>query len=301
MHFVQLVVLAAGHGTRFGGLKQLAPVGPNGEAIMDYTARAAEHCGVNGVVLVIREEIRDQVESHVRRYWPSALPVEFVEQPPIPGTAQAVYATHSVIDDAFGVANADDLYGDEAIASLKISLDAYAGDDNAHVLVGYQLLRTVLTSEIVNRGLIEVGDDGHLAAIVEHQVMLRSDGKYVSRPLLSNEPHETRSFAELATRVLSGSEPVSMNLWGFHPRLFHHLAQALETFHPETATRAELLLPDVMGHLVSTGSDRVQVLPTACKCIGITNKADLPLIQDELALSAAGPVAALRTKERGGV
>jgi hypothetical protein len=299
---VQLVVLAAGHGRRFGGLKQLAPVGPNGEAIMDYTARAAEVCGSSSVVLVVRQEIRSEIAAHVRRFWPRALPVEYVEQPPIPGTAQAVYATHSVIDGAFGVANADDLYGDAAIATLAAALNEYRGDHDAHVLIGYKLLQTVLTAESVNRGLIEIGDDGHLVGIAEHRVALRSDGRYESRPLWSNEPHETRTLAELATRVLTGQEPVSMNLWGFHPRLFDRLAEALEVFHPETAARSELLLPDVIGHLVATGTDRVQVLSTSSRCMGITSAADLPILQGELALTAeARPRAGVSPKERGGV
>jgi hypothetical protein len=296
---MQLVVLAAGHGRRFGGLKQLAPVGPNGEAIMDYTARTAEACGVSGIVLVVREEIRDEIAAHVRQYWPASLPVEYIEQPPIPGTAQAVYATHSVIDGAFGVANADDLYGDDAIQALTGAIAMYKGDLDAHVLVGYKLLQTVLTSESVNRGLIEIGDDGHLAGISEHRVALRSDGMYESRPLWSNEPHETRTLAEMATQVLDGNESVSMNLWGFHPRLFHHLAEALEVFHPETAARSELILPDVIGHLVATGTDRVQVVATSSRCMGLTSAADLPILQGELAVAAESrPWAGRRLKER---
>jgi hypothetical protein len=299
---VQLVVLAAGHGRRFGGLKQLAAVGPAGEAIMDYTARAAWSCGFDGVVLVVRGEIRAEIEAHVQRYWPGALPVEYVEQPPIPGTAQAVYATHAVVDGPFGVANADDLYGDAAISSLRSAIVGRPGASEPHVLVGYELFRTVLTAEPVNRGMIEVDDHGRLSAIVEHRVALRSDGRYEARPLWSNEPHETRSLAELGVRVLSGEERVSMNLWGFYPRLFDHLADALDTFHPETAARSELLLPDVVGHLVATTTDSVRVIPTPGRCIGITSRADLPLLQDELALAEdARPIAKVRARERGGV
>ena len=298
---MQLVVLAAGHGRRFGGLKQLAPVGPNGEAIMDYTARAAEAAGVRSVVLVVREEIRAEIAAHVRRFWPRALPVEYVEQPPIPGTAQAVYATHAVVDGAFGVANADDLYGDAAIAALNGALSRHAGDREAHVLIGYKLLQTVLTAEAVNRGLIEIGSDGHLAGIAEHRVALRSDGRYEARPLWSVEPHETRTLAEMAPKILDGQESVSMNLWGFHPRLFHHLAAALEAFHPETSARSELLLPDVIGHLVATGTDNVQVVSTTCRCMGLTSAADLPILQGELALTAESrPHASLWANGRGG-
>ncbi len=299
---MQLVVLAAGHGRRFGGLKQLAPVGPSGEAIMDYTAQAAESCGVTGIVLVIREEIRAEIAAHVRAFWPGSIEVEYVEQPPIPGTAQAVYAAHAVIDGSFAVANADDLYGDEAIGALTSALDAHSGDDDSHVLVGYELLRTILTAQSVKRGLIEVCADGELASIVEHTVVLRTDGQYEARPLWSNEPHEIRTIAEMAPKILTGFEQVSMNLWGFHPRIFGQLADALEAFHPETAARHELLLPDVIGHLVATGLDRVDVLTTACRCMGLTYVEDLPLLQDELALAAdARPVAAHRPRLRDSV
>jgi hypothetical protein len=213
-----------------------------------------------------------------------------------------VYATHAVIDEAFGVANADDLYGDGAIVGLRDALDAYAGDLDAHVLVGYELVQTVLTDDPVNRGLIEIGEDGHLATIVEHTVALRSDGRYESRPLWSAEPHEIRTFAEMAPRILTGEERVSMNLWGFHPRIFHHLAEALEAFHPETAARPELLLPDVIGHLVALGADRVQVLSTTCRCMGITSRGDLPILQSELALTGEDrPRAVLDTKAWGWV
>lgn len=277
---MQLVLLAAGHGRRFGGLKQLAPVGPEGEALMDYTARAAEDCGFSGVVVVIREEIRAEIAAHVRRRWPQRLAVELVAQAPVPGTAQAVLSARPAIDGGFAVANADDLYGDEALAALvsRFGLEppSSAGEQGVarpHVLVGYRLQRTILTSATVTRGLCEVGGSGELRRIVEHTVQRQEDGTFGARPAGSDAP----------VLRLSGRERVSMNLWAFEPRILDHLAEAIDRFDPSTAKRSELLLPDVVNALVVGGRDGVQVVGTSARCIGVTHQEDLAIVREELA------------------
>jgi hypothetical protein len=286
---VQLVILAAGRGRRFGGLKQLAPAGPNGEAIMDYTARAAHACGFTGAVVIVSEEVGTEVKAHVGRFWPTDFPVEFAVQPPRPGTAQAVLAAQSYIDGAFGVANADDLYGDQALGVLRDHTEGRLGPVDeplrpreSHLLVGYQLLRTVLTSEPVTRGLVEVSPTGRLLAIHENTVILREDGKFDAWLLGASE-------ADIANRangrILSGTEQVSMNLWGFHPRIFGALEAALEGFDPATHRRGELLLPEVVEQLVEAGTDTVDVVGTESRCIGLTHQEDLPILRDELALA----------------
>src|SRR6202167_6089636 len=108
MQFVQLVILAAGHGRRFGGLKQLVPVGPHGEAMIDYTALDAMSCGFTRIVLVVRKEIEDEMLEHVRRHWPAGLECQAVIQEGYAGTAQAVYSAAAALSGPFGVANADD-------------------------------------------------------------------------------------------------------------------------------------------------------------------------------------------------
>lgn len=276
---MHLVLLAAGHGRRFGGLKQLAPVGPDGEAIMDYTARAAEASGYGGVVLIIREEIRAEIASHVRRRWPATLPVELVAQAPVPGTAQAVLSARPAVPGPFAVANADDLYGDAALSALVSGYGTPAAGkpdgEPAHLLVGYRLHRTVITSAPVTRGLCEVGDAGELRRIAEHTVQRCEDGSFVARPAGSSG----------AFHAVSGRERVSMNLWGFHPRLFDELEVAIAAFDPANAPRPELLLPDVVNALVVGGLDHVQVLGTSARCIGVTHQEDLPLVRAEIASS----------------
>ncbi len=277
---MQLVVLAAGHGTRYGGVKQLAPVGPHDEAIMDYTAIAAESCGFDGVVLVVRDEIRSQMERHVRTHWPASLPVAFVCQAPIPGTAQAVLSARPALDGAFGVANADDLYGEAVLQVVHDHFGRPRADgttDDAHVLVAYQLGRTVLTEATVKRGLCEMDDEGQLVRIAEHTVTLHEDGRFVAVPVASHG-----QSAPTGPRSLAGSVRVSMNLWGFHPRMLDHLATALESFHPRADTH-ELLLPQVVGELLASGADRVRVVNTEASCIGITHRGDISIVREHLA------------------
>ncbi len=283
---MQLVILAAGHGRRFGGLKQLAPVGPSGEAIMDYTALAAEACGFSGIIVVVREEIRAEVAHHVGRRWPSNLPVEYVCQPPVPGTAQALLCTRPLVDGPFGVANADDLYGEAALRLIVEHLSPGV-DASPHVLVAYHLARTVLTAATVTRGLCEVGEDVLLRRVAEHRVSRRDDGSFDAVPLGQAGPPDAAGSDLAGPLLLAGDEPVSMNLFGFRPRLFDELDEAVRRFDPETAVRPELLLPDVVGSLVGPGSDQVAVVTTENRCIGITHREDVAIVRDEIVRESA--------------
>lgn len=274
---MQLVVLAAGHGRRFGGLKQLAPVGPNGEAIMDYTARDAFEAGFGDMVLIVREEVRDEVCAHVDKYWPSELGLEVVVQGPVAGTAQAVASAAPAIEASFGVVNADDLYGTDAMSMLAGTVSELSG--NRHAIVGYQLARTVLTEAPVTRGVCETTSDGDLVRIVEQTVLRRSDG-FEGAPIGAPE--------SLPATALTGEEIVSMNLWGFSSSIFDELEGALDRFDPETAPHlpgkpAELLLPAVVAGLVDEARASVLVSETDARCIGITHPDDLALVRELVA------------------
>jgi len=291
---VQLVILAAGHGRRFGGLKQLAPVGPTGAAIMDYTAQAAEACGFTGVVVVVREEIRRDVTRHLAEHAQLDIPIELVCQPALPGTAHAVLCTSDVINGPFAVANADDLYGEAALRLIAEHFAPKAGrrlDDarshekmigSRHVLVAYQLSRTILTSAEVKRGICNVDDDGKLVSVAEHRVVRVDENTFEAVPLgragLASFSAGDRHASEIA-----GSTPVSMNLWGFHPRIFDELADAVAAIDSSCSTRPELLLPDVVGALVARGDDEVHVVETSNRCIGVTHREDLDIVRGEVA------------------
>ncbi len=273
---VQLVVLAAGHGRRFGGLKQLAPVGPKGEAIMDYTAVDALAAGFESVILVVREEVREELSSHVQRRWPGTLSVEAVVQGAVAGTAQAVASAGALVDGPFGVANADDLYGAAAMATLGSELAHVGG--RAHMMVGYRLRRSVLTDAPVTRGICEVSPAGELVEIVEQTVARRGDG-FSGRPV---------GAPESAATDLTGEEVVSMNLWGFAPSILGDLAGAIDAFDPTLAPHepgkpAELLLPSVVGELLKAKRATVRATRTEDRVIGITRPDDLPLLREILA------------------
>jgi hypothetical protein len=281
---VQLVILAAGHGTRFGGPKQLAPVGPHDEAIMDYTALAAMSCGFDGIVLVVRDEIRGQIEDHIGARWPASLPVAVVCQAPVPGTAQAVASARPALAGPFGIANADDVYGESALRAVVDHFTRPRADktiDVAHVLVAYQLVRTVLSEATVKRGLCETDDDGMLVRINENTLALHDNGQFLATPLL---PDGRTGSAQ--PQFVPGSVRVSMNLWGFHLRMLDHLERALDSFTPGTGD-AELLLPQVVGDLLASGADRVRVVNTEARCLGITHREDLPIVRQYLAANPA--------------
>lgn len=283
---MRLVLMAAGHGRRFGGLKQLAPVGPDGEALMDYTARFAEQAGYDGIVLVVREQIRAQVLDHVRRRWPRALPVAATVQPDRPGTAYALLSARPEIDGPFAVANADDLYEPDALEAVRrhfAGRSPAAAAGHPHLLVAYELVRTVLTSAEVKRGLCRVRGSGELASVDEHRVTLRDDGHFDALALTDRHGRGARGRTPSRLR---GDELVSMNLWGFAPRILERLAEAVAPHEPG-GPGEEVLIPTVVGALVRARRERVQVVATTSRCYGITHQEDVPLVRDHLALAHA--------------
>ncbi|MHB8458424.1 MAG: glycosyltransferase family protein, partial [Acidimicrobiales bacterium] len=222
--------------------------------------------------------------DHVTKRWPAGLAVKAVVQGPIAGTAQAVASARDVVSGAFGVVNADDLYGSAGLSTLAAELGAL--DERTHSIVGYRLENTVLTDAPVTRGVCERSASGELSRIVE-QTVVRKDAGFTGKALDAPEGEEPQS--------LSGTEVVSMNLWGFSWSIFEDLDRALKAFDPETAPHqpgkpAELLLPSVVGALVSAGSARVRVTEAEGRCIGITHPDDLPLVREIIArnLSDAG-------------
>jgi CTP:molybdopterin cytidylyltransferase MocA len=269
--------MAAGHGRRFGGLKQLAPIGPNGEAVMDYTAIDALNAGFDTVVLIVRDEVREELLDHTAIYWPPKLSVIPVTQGPVAGTAQAVASAAPHLDGSFGIANADDLYGPEALRTLAEELEALGPDE--HLIVGYHLTDTVLTAATVTRGVCETDPDGYLVVVRELSVTRHPEGEgFTARPAVGDGDEFD----------LSGEEIVSMNLWGFSEGIFDDLERAIARFDPDTAPHAEgkpaeLLLPDVVARVVSAGLGRVRVVETKGRCIGLTHPDDVPLVRSIVA------------------
>jgi MobA-like NTP transferase domain len=282
-----LVLLAAGLGSRFGGPKQIAPIGPDGSALIDYTARDAAAAGFGRLILVVRSEIAGAVEDHVRARWPAELNAEFVRQDLEPNAVAAVRAgrvkplgtAHAVLvaaqaadlDGPFGVANADDIYGPSALGMLARHLAGGTG----HALVGFRLGNSLLGDRPVNRALCRTTPAGKLDEIVEGEVRTES-GRLTWRPLGAGDAQEV---------PVTGEELVSVNLWGFTPAFVPVLADAFAAFVADDgiATGAELFLPTVIGQrLAGGGGLDVDVLVSEERCLGVTHPDDVPLLQATL-------------------
>jgi hypothetical protein len=261
-----LVILAAGQAKRYGGLKPLAPVGPQGEGIVDLVASDAITAGFDTLVIVVGPTTGPEIQSHIRSSWPSDLDVCFALQKTPRGTVDAVRSAWAEIGGrgSFGVANADDLYGPAALDILFNHLSCGAADS---ALVGFRLDRAVIGTSPVTRGVCATNTDGYLTGIDERRgVARREDGKF--------ETGDGRS-----PEVLDPDTRVSMNLWGFSADLEVSFEEAMDN-----AGEGEVLLPELVANLVARGADgaRFKVLPTESRCVGVTHPGDLELVQDDV-------------------
>jgi hypothetical protein len=269
-----LVVLAAGIGSRYGGLKQMDPVGPGGEFILDYSVYDALSAGFGRVVFVVRGDIlepfRAAIGSRLARHVPVACACQELEDLPagfaVPpgrtkpwGTGQAVLAAAAHVDGPFAAINADDFYGRPAYVALSRFLDDTADDPAAWAMVGFVLRNTLSEHGSVARGICRADADGWLQRIDETVGIETRDGAI-------REPGGP----------LSGDEVVSMNFWGFKPGVFAELRRRFEQFLALRGNdpRAEFYLPMAVQDMVAAGTARVRVLRTDSTWIGVTNRAD---------------------------
>ena len=283
-----LVVLAAGMARRYGGCKPLAPVGPHGEAVIDLLASDALDAGFGHLVLVIHPETGPAIRYHVERTWPASVSVAYAEQRLPLGTVHAVLAARSDLAERqpFAVANADDVYGQAAMALLAARLGTEADE---HALVGYHLASTIVTDAPVTRGVCRVDGQGRLTAIDERrQVSRLPDGAtFVAQDGVDPDK-------------LSGDELVSVNLWGFRDSIWTTFEAAMEASGLDEEAliaeaeagaeipKAEVLLPEVIGTMIATGQGwPVRVLETDASCIGVTHAEDLPVVRAELSRQVA--------------
>lgn len=281
-----LMVLAAGMGSRYGGLKQLDGVGPCGETIMDFSIYDAVRAGFGRVVFVIRKDFAEEFEAKVagryRDQFEGRLGVEVVFQSveDLPegftcpegrtkpwGTNHAVLMGKGVINEPFGVINADDFYGAESFQVLGDELRAMAGGHNRYCMVGYRVGNTLSESGTVARGVCEVDHEGLLTEVVERTAIARDEQGEIA-------------FQDEAGRrvVLEEQTPVSMNMWGFTPEYFDYSEEAFIHFleanlHNE---KGEFYIPTVVNDLVKRGIASCKVLDTSATWFGVTYAADRP-------------------------
>ncbi|MGD2215356.1 MAG: NTP transferase domain-containing protein [Gemmatimonadales bacterium] len=283
-----LVVLAAGIGSRYGGLKQLEPVGPSGEALLDYGIYDAVRAGFSRVVLVIRPELEDAFRERLARTFGSALSFAFAYQelaalPPgffAPGgrskpwgTGHATLAARAVVSGPFVVMNADDFYGASAFAHLADHLRGVAGSDTPEsAAAGYTLRDTLSPHGGVSRAVCEIDDEGYLARVVELKEIGEAGGG-LSGVTVEGE-----------RRDLSGDETVSMNLWAATPAAFPLLEREFTRFLGEHGDDpdAEFYLSNSVNDLIASGELRVRVIPTSGPWLGVTHREDRPYVEARL-------------------
>jgi NDP-sugar pyrophosphorylase family protein len=272
--------MAAGVGSRFGGLKQLEPVGPDGEKVMDYALYDARRAGVERVVFVIRKEFEAvfhaEVGSKYSRWMDVAYAFQELDLLPggfaLPagrtkpwGTAHAILAAKTMVQAPFLAINADDFYGRRAFASLSEFLTCAAeGSLDAYAMVAFQMANTLSDHGAVARGICEVAPDGQLRTVEEHTGLERQ----------GNEILEWAK--EGACRRFTGREPVSMNFWGFQPSIFDHLQERFAHFLMTQGhdLKAEFFIPTVVDELIRAGRATVRVLETPDRWFGVTYRED---------------------------
>lgn len=265
-----LVVMAAGMGSRFGGLKQIAPVGPNGEIILDFSVFDAMKAGFSKVVFIIKKEIEADFREAVGRRIEKMADVDyaFQEIKDIPegfsvlpgrekpwGTGQAILSAKNVVKTPFAVINADDYYGRSAFEIIQNHLSK----TGEMCLAGYKLGNTLTDNGTVSRGVCEVSDDGFLKSITEHTALDKNSGI----------PLDTT---------------VSMNMWGLGLNMFDELETGFVKFfenlkNAENPLKAEFLLPTAIDGMIKEGRANVKVLYTSDRWYGVTYKEDLPAVQ----------------------
>ncbi len=271
-----LLVLAAGMGSRYGGLKQLDPVGPDNETIMDFSIFDARRAGFGKVVFVIRKEIEEAFKEKIGSRYEKRVPVEYVFQEMgklIPGfslpegrtkpwgTTHAILMAANAIHEPFGVINADDFYGAGSYRLLAQHLQSGTTD---YAMVGFVLSNTLSEFGAVARGVCHVSEDGYLKDITELKSIER-DGSRI-----------TNIDAHGKETVLSGDELVSMNMWGFTPQIFPQLYEHFQRFLKQYGNdpNAECYVPSSVNTLIQAGQARAKVLRSGDEWFGVTYRED---------------------------
>jgi dTDP-glucose pyrophosphorylase len=279
MNNITLLVMAAGMGSRYGGLKQLDAVGPNGETIIDYSVFDAIEAGFNKVVFIIRREFVNEFKAKITDKYAGKIQVQFAFQDihDLPngfkcpegrekpwGTGQAILSAATLIQEPFAAINGDDFYSRE---SFKVVADYYKNGGNEFSMVAFRLNNTLSIFGGVTRGLCTV-NDGKLETVVETDNLQQTDeGVSSNRDIL-----------------LDGFEPVSMNMWGFTPILFDYLSEKFDEFLQEgkMELKSEFLIPNVINDLIQTDRESVHVLRSDSSWFGITYKEDKLYVMDEI-------------------
>jgi len=279
MRDISLLIMAAGMGSRYGGLKQLDQVGPNGETIIDYSVYDAIKAGFTKIVFIIRDDFESQFKSQITNKYLDLIDLEFAYQdinylpsgfsPPNNrekpwGTGHAILSAKTYINEPFVVINGDDFYGRE---SFKTIADYYQTEENHFSMVTFRLENTLSIFGGVTRGLCTIIDE-KLNTVVE----------------TSNLENNNNGVSSDNGELLKGDEPVSMNMWGFTPILFDYLEEKFINFLKEEGSelKSEYLIPSVINDLIQAGDESVHILNSSESWFGVTYKEDKPYVVGEI-------------------
>ena len=278
-----LLILAAGMGSRYGGLKQIEPLGPHGETIMDYSIDDAIRAGFGKVVFVIRHSFEQDFRDKILSKYIDRIPVELVFQEldslpagfTVPegrekpwGTNHAVLMGKDVIHEPFAVVNADDYYGRESWQILADYLRSIEGTEGHYAMVGYRVANTLSESGTVSRGVCETNAEGFLTKITERTKILR-------------EPDGVIRFIEGDTKTpLDDNTPVSMNMWALTPDYFRYSEEFFVEFLREHGQelKSEFYIPSAVDRLLKSGKATCRVLDTPSQWFGVTYPEDRPYV-----------------------
>lgn len=285
-----LLLLAAGMGSRYGGLKQLDGLGPNGETIMDYSIYDAIKAGFGKIVFVIRKDFEDDFRQKVLSKYEGHIPAEvcFQAMDKLPegftvpegrqkpwGTNHAVMMAKGLIHEPFCVINCDDFYNRDAFMVMGKFLSELPEDSkNRYSMVGFRVGNTLSENGTVARGICSKDNEGHLTEVVERTEIMRVDGK------VCYKDEEGKWVA------VEDNTPVSMNMWGFTPDYFEYSDEYFKEFLSDAKNmenlKAEFFIPLVVNNLIHEGTATVKVLDTTSKWFGVTYAADRQATVDRI-------------------
>ncbi len=281
MSKVSLIIMAGGLGSRFGGLKQLAKIGANGEKIIDYSIYDAKRAGFDRVIFVIKRENLELFKEEIGDIVAKNIQVDYVFQStdvlpegysgikdrekPL-GTGHAVWCCKNIVNEPFAVINADDYYGPEAFKLVYDFLTSHSETDRVkYCMAGYVLKNTLTEFGTVSRGVCEIDENGNLKSVTENKKLSRKGDVAVSE-------YDNGSVCELPLESI-----VSMNFWGFTPDFFKKLDDGLKEFltkNHEDPLKAEYFLPEVADKCIRDGYADISVLTTRDRWYGVTYKED---------------------------
>ena len=277
-------------GSRYGGLKQMDPMGPNGETVLDYSVYDAIRAGFGRVVFIIREDFAEAFKQGVGSRFADRIQVDYVFQKlddlpdgySVPegrvkpwGTSHAVRAARHAVKEHFAVINADDFYGRDAYARAAAFFDSLPeGTTNEIGMVGYPLENTLSDHGHVNRGICKIDEKGFLTNVEEYLDIEREDDGFVRGNALDGK-----------RRVVPAGSLVSMNFWAFGPAFFEQLEEAFIRFLHESGDqlKSECYIPTVVDHLIHGGHAQCPVLRTTSQWFGVTYPADKPFVVESIA------------------